>query len=88
VASRAPPYDRHVPLDRLREEMPKLFRKDAALVVYGADEASTEAAASELERLGFSRPIRIPGGFGWFKQRGWDIETGPGSLGPAKARPD
>jgi len=71
----------NIPLERLAEEAPRTFRKETDLVVYGDDNAGTDAAAAELQRLGFQPPTRIPGGFPWFKRRGWEIETGP-SEGP------
>jgi rhodanese-related sulfurtransferase len=69
----------NIPLERLPEEAAKVYWKKTDLVVYGDDEASTQAAARELQRLGFKKPRTIPGGFEWFKRRGgWELETGPG----------
>ena len=68
----------NIPLERLAQEAPKVFRKDTNLVVYGDDDASTEAAARALTRVGFKRTLTIPGGFPWFSRQGWQIEIGPG----------
>jgi rhodanese-related sulfurtransferase len=67
----------NIPAERVAEEAARVFRKDADLVVYGADDASTQAAARELEAIGFD-PLAIPGGFPWFKRQGWKIHSGPG----------
>jgi hypothetical protein len=64
-------------VERLTEEAPKVFRKETDLVVYGEDDASTQAAARELKTVGFERTRAIPGGFEWFKRQGWQVETGP-----------
>jgi len=72
------PWATNIPSDRLAEEAARVFRKETELVVYGDDDASTKAAARDLERVGFERPRTIPGGFEWFKRHGWQIETGPG----------
>jgi rhodanese-related sulfurtransferase len=71
------PYDRHVPLNRLRDEIPHLFSKDAELVVYGSDQASSDEAAMRLADLGYQHVLTVPGGFEWFKRRGWRLERGP-----------
>jgi rhodanese-related sulfurtransferase len=68
----------NIPAERVAEEAARVFRKDADLVVYGADDASTQAAARELEAIGFDHPLAIPGGFPWFKRQGWKIHSGPG----------
>ena len=67
----------NIPLERVADEAQKAFSKETALVVYGEDEASTNAAASELEQLGFKPPTTTPGGFERFKRQGWEIEAGP-----------
>ena len=72
------PWGINIPLERLAEEAPEVFQRDTDLVVYGDDDASTEAAARLLTRVGFKRTRTIPGGFQWFSRQGWQIETGPG----------
>jgi hypothetical protein len=72
------PWGINIPLERLTEDAPKVFRKHTDLVVYGGDDASTRAAGRALTRVGFKRTLTIPGGFQWFRRQGWQIESGPG----------
>jgi rhodanese-related sulfurtransferase len=68
----------HIPLERLTEDAPRAFRKETDLVVFGDDDASTQAAIRLLERAGFQRTLALPGGIEWFKRVGWHLDTGPG----------
>jgi rhodanese-related sulfurtransferase len=59
----------NIPLDRLLDEVGRTFSKGTDLVVYGSDDASTEAAQGVLQALGFRHVLTIPGGFDWFRNR-------------------
>jgi rhodanese-related sulfurtransferase len=68
----------NIPSERLADEAPRVFRKETDLVVFGDDDASTQAAIDELKTAGFERTLAIPRGFQWFVAQGWKIENGPG----------
>lgn len=72
------PRAAHIPRERLVEEAPRAFGKETDLVVFGGDDASTQAAIRLLKSAGFQRTLALPGGIEWFKRVGWELDRGPG----------